>query len=49
MHDAVKFGQHLILGCRGGKAALDSEDALAGGDEGVEAPAMMEAGAVMWM
>ena len=49
MHDAVKFGQHLILGCRGGKAALDSEDALAGGDEGLEAPVMMEAGAVMCM
>ena len=49
MHDVVKFGQHLVLGCKGGKAALDSENAFSGGDEGAEAPAMVDAGAVVWM
>ena len=49
VHDVVKFGQHLVLGFKGGKAALDSENALAGGDESAEAPALVEAGAVVWM
>ena len=49
MHDVIKSDQHLVVGCRGGEIAHDSEDAVAEGDEGVEVPVMMEAGAVMWM
>ena len=45
----IKSDQHLVIGCRGGEIAHDSEDGVAVGDEGVEVPVMMEAGAVMWM
>ena len=49
MDDIIKSDQHFVAGSRGGEIAHDSEDAVAEGDEGVEVPVMMEAGAVMWM
>ena len=49
MDDIIKSDQHFVAGSGGGEIAHDSEDAAAGGDEGVEVPVMMEAGVAMWM
>ena len=45
----IESDQRVVVGCRGREIAHDSEDAVSEGDEGVEVPVMMEAGAVMWM